>query len=117
MSEISVPYTCSFIDEVLDNLRMIETADTSASVLECLARIGALMEDLRYMNADLRDEGEVFAEQSDIYERQVEEWQEIAHNDELKIAVLERKLFDAEKEIDRWRGYSKTPTNLLIGSL
>ena len=118
-------HTCPYIDDVIETLETIhdELQEYDTEPHGTISRVRAYamnacntMEQIRNMNAELRDEGEVFAEEADKLEALVVEWQEIANHAEERIEELEEKIFDAEKEEARWQEYSLTQLSLLTGS-
>lgn len=124
---VTVPHTCPYIDDAISMLEeayaLLEEKDTEyrGPVSIARARISSslvAMEDIRTMNAELREEGEVAGDAADNFERQVQEWQEIAVHAEEKIEMLEKKLFDIEneREEERWQEYSLTQLSLQTGS-
>lgn len=116
MSYISVPYTCTYIDEMLSELNemrsMIEDEmekdeEGSSVFTEMLGRmdnVDTLSEIIRDTNVTLREEGEIAAEDAVNYERQVEIWQDVANRGAERILRMEDELavFDAEKERVLW---------------
>lgn len=127
MSYITVPHTCPYIDDVIQKIESVleiteehpgEYGGPMYQVHVLLVNTTNIMEDIRCMNAELRDEGETAGEAADNFENQADDLQDMLHSAEMRAEALEEKLFDIEKEREEteWREFLRTQRNLLTAS-